>query len=86
MAELRVKNRQDLTLNFWRQNVDKILELNDKKILLGKGKITNAQMEEYVRKIYKEFDTRRKKYEAELADNEDLKALESIERKLKKKG
>ena len=85
MAELRVKNRQDLTLNFWRQNVDKILELNDKKILLGKGKITNAQMEEYVRKIYKEFDTRRKKYEAELADNEDLKALEAIERKLKKK-
>ncbi len=42
-------------------------------------------MEEYVRKIYKEFDTRRKKYEAELADNEDLKALEAIERKLKKK-
>ncbi len=30
-AELRAKNRMDITMNFWRENVDKILEFQDKK-------------------------------------------------------
>ncbi len=84
-AELRAKNRQDLTINFWRENVDKILNLNDKKVLRHKGKITNAEMEQMVRKIYDEFDSRRKKYEAELADQDDLKEIEVLEKQLKKR-
>ena len=28
-AELRVKKRQDLSLSFWRDNVDKMLAFND---------------------------------------------------------
>jgi hypothetical protein len=83
-AELRAKNRQDLILNFWRENVDKILELNDREILQGKGKIANAEMEKLVRIEYEVFDKRRKKYEAELADKEDLKTLEDIENQIKK--
>ena len=31
-AELRVKERKDLTLPFWRGNVDKLLTFNDKPI------------------------------------------------------
>ena len=64
--------------------MDKILKLNDKEILRHKGKITNAEMEIVVRKIYEEFDTRRKRYEAELADNSDMLLLENLEKKLKK--
>jgi hypothetical protein len=84
-AELRAKNRQDIIMNFWRQNVDKILELNNKEILHHKGKITNTQMEKLVRKIYDEFDTKRKKYEARLADRQDLEELKQLEEKLKNK-
>ena len=84
-AELRAKNRQDITMNFWRENVDKILELNDKQVLNHKGKISNKEMEKLVSKIYDNFDNKRKKYEAELADKEDLKELEELGKQLKKK-
>lgn len=77
-AELRVKNRIDITLGFWRDNVDKILELNDKFILNHKGKITSAQMEEIVRTRYDEFDKRRKSFEAKQADLLDLEELKQL--------
>ena len=35
-----------------------------------------------MRKVYDEFDTNRKHYDAQLADAEDLKALENIERSI----
>lgn len=32
-AELRAKNRQDITMDFWRENIDRIIEFNDKEVL-----------------------------------------------------
>lgn len=37
-AELRAKNRQDITMSFWRENIDKILLLNDKPVLDNKAR------------------------------------------------
>ena len=82
-AEERVKGRRDLTLQYWRQNVDNLLTFQEKDILQGKGSVSNAEMESIVRKVYDEFDTNRKHYDAQLADAEDLKALEDIERSIK---
>jgi len=81
-AEERVKGRRDLTLQYWRQNVDNLLTFQEKDILQGKGSVSNAEMESIVRKVYDEFDTNRKHYDAQLADAEDLKALEDIERSI----
>ena len=75
-AELRVKERKDITLNFWRENVDRILQFNDRKILIDAGSVSKNQMTERVHSIYDEFDNRRKRFESEQADLEDLKALE----------
>lgn len=83
-AELRAKNRLDVTMRFWKENVDKILDLNDKPILQGKGSISNAQMEKMVEKIYLVFDTKRKTEEAKKADNEDLQELNALEQEIKK--
>jgi hypothetical protein len=83
-AELRVKERKDIHLNFWRENVDRILQSNDKNILHNAGSISNAQMEENVRRIYNQFDQKRKQFEAEQADLEDLKTLEEKVKKSKK--
>ncbi len=85
-AELRAKNRMDLTMKFWHENVDKILEFQDKDILQNAGSISNKQMENKVREIYAEFDKRRKEYEALQADNEDLEELKKLEEKIKKNG
>lgn len=83
-AELRAKNRLDISTYFWRENVDRILDLNDKKILKGTGSVSKALMEKKVREIYNKFDKRRKAYEAELADAQDLKEIEEEVKSSKK--
>ena len=52
--------------------------INDYKILDHKGKISSPEMEEKVSEIYTEFDSRRKAFEAKIADEEDLKELENL--------
>ncbi len=83
-AELRVKERKDITMDFWRENVDRMIAFNDRKLLDSKGKISNTQMEEIVSKIYSDFDTNRKKYESRLADEKDLDELKELEQDIKK--
>lgn len=82
-AELRVKNRIDITMSFWQENVDKVLEFNGQKVLKGHGSISNAVMEQKVREIYESFDAKRKEVDAHQADEDDLKELKSLEEKLK---
>ena len=81
-AELRVKDRKDLTLDYWRDNVNGLLSFQGQKILNGNGSVSNSVMENHVKHVYETFDSRRKAYEAELADQEDLKLLEELERRV----
>lgn len=83
-AELRAKNRQDITMNFWKENIDKIILLNDKAVLKTKGKISHPQMEQTVDAIFETFDTKRKIADAQLADKQDLEELKAIENNIKK--
>lgn len=84
-AEFRAKNRQNLTMDFWRENVDRILVSNDQQLLIGAGSVSNLQMESHVRQVYEEYDARRKKFEAEEADREDLQDLLDLENEIKKR-
>ena len=77
-AELRVKNRQDITIDFWRENVDKMLDFNDKRILKGNGSISKEVIEKKVREIYAEFDAKRKTDEAKETDLEELEAVKKL--------
>lgn len=58
------------TLDFWCENVNMLLSFQGKEVLSGNGNISNSYMEEYVRCIYEEFDTKRKAYDAQQADKE----------------
>jgi hypothetical protein len=84
-AELRAKNRQDITMDFWRENIDRIIEFNDKKLLKGHGSVSKDQMEKMVEKVYATFDEKRKKQEAIEADQQDMEELKQIEEKVKKR-
>jgi hypothetical protein len=83
-AELRAKNRYDITMKFWRENVDRILTFNEKPLLKGKGTISKAEMEEKVREVYRLFDAKRKKYDAIQTDQEDMAELKLMEEKIEK--
>ena len=74
-AEMRVKERKDLNLGFWRVNVNQLLEFQGKDILSGKGHISNDEMQEIVSQRYDDFNNRRKIDEAKKADKDDLDDL-----------
>lgn len=84
-AEFRAKNRHNLTMSFWQENVDKILLNNDQPLLVGKGSVSNALMEQRVSSVFAEFDARRKQYDARQADKEDMLLLDELEKELKRK-
>jgi hypothetical protein len=83
-AELRAKNRQGITMNFWKDNVDKIISLNDKQILDHTGSVSHQEMEKHVAQLYEEFNAKRKSIEAHNADEEDIEELSTIEIKVRK--
>ncbi len=84
-ADLRVKQKKELTLDFWRVNVDRMLESNDQPMLKGAGSIGHEDMVRIATARYDSFDQNRRAAEALAADAEDLKAIEQLEQDLKKK-
>ena len=85
-AELRVKERKQLTLDYWRQNVDRLLEFNERPVLQGAGRVSAEQMKGIAHERYQVFDSRRRSAEALAADAEDMRLLESLEKTAKGKG
>ena len=83
-AELHVKMRKDLTLDFWRASVDKLLLDHGVPLLQSYGRITMEQAQIHARKIYEEFDARRKAFDAAQADELDLLELEQETKNIKK--
>lgn len=83
-AELRVKERRDLTLSYWRNNIDVLLDFQNKDVLKGSGSITNKQMELYVDEVYEDFNNRRKIYAAHQADKIEEDELRQLESEIKK--
>jgi len=85
-AELRVKQQKDLTLDFWRNSVDRMLSSNDQPLLDGPGSVSHEAMKTITAERYEDFDSKRRKQEAIAADAEDLKAIEDLEKDLKRQG
>lgn len=84
-AELRVKNRNDLTIDYWRNNVNQLLMFNDYEVLQGAGSISQKAMEQIVGERYLAFDARRKAEDAAQADRDDLAELENMEKMVAKR-
>ena len=82
-AELRVKERKELTLHYWRGNIDRLLDFNDRPVLKNNGGISTDQMRSIVQDRYDTFDIQRRNAEAADSDSEDLKALEALEAQAK---
>lgn len=84
-ADLRVKQRRDLTLQFWRDNVDKMLASNDQPLLKDFGAVSHEEMKSIVNARYEAFDSQRRAAEVLEADDADLKEIQQIENELKSK-
>ena len=84
-AEIRVSERLDLTINFWRENVDGLLQFQNKDVLRNAGTISNKEMEAHVQTVYEQFNNRRKKTEAMLADQMDDEELKLLEQQIRER-
>ena len=85
-AELRAKQQKALTLDFWRNNVDRMLEFNDKLVLADAGTVRREHMERIAHERYDMFDSHRRAAEQAQADAEDLRQIEQLEGSLKARG
>lgn len=83
-AELRAKERQQLTLAYWRDNVDRLLAFSDRPVLQGAGKISHDAMKAVAHERFDAFDAQRRGRALRDADAEDLKVLEAVEKRLEK--
>ncbi len=84
-AELRTKNRQEIRMDFWQENVSQIITSNGFALLTHAGSISHRQMEKSATELYLTFDRQRRKQEALKADQADEAALHALEGKLKRR-
>ncbi|KPL48578.1 2-hydroxyacid dehydrogenase [Xanthomonas axonopodis] len=84
-AELRAKNRQEIPMRFWRENVGQIISSNDFPLLENAGSVSHARMETETNARYFAFDEQRKQQEAQAADVADASELAAIENKIKRR-
>ena len=74
-AELRVKERKDLNLHYWRETVDGLLNFQGKLVLQGAGSVSVKQMEAHVEAVYEQFNAKRKALALAEADAEDQQSI-----------
>jgi len=83
-AELRVKDQNELSLDFWKAEVDGIIAFSRKKILSNLGKISQDEAKKFTQKQYQIFDDNRKRLEAKEIDDEEEEILNELIKKTKK--
>ena len=82
-AELRTKNRQEIRMAFWQQNVEQIISSNSFTVLTHAGKVSHARMEQQLEPLFIDFEQRRKQQGAAQADSQDEADLKALENSLK---
>jgi hypothetical protein len=82
VAELQAKDKKDITMKFWKENADSIITFNKKNLLIGKGSVSNEQMEQMVEIVYEKFHEKRKSFELQQADAEEMEELKQLEEKI----
>ena len=81
-AERQARKRQTVTMQQWTDKLDVFLEFNEQEILTHAGKVKAEVAKKISEDRYEEFNNKRKKAEALAADEDDLKQLEEIVRKI----
>ena len=81
-AERQARQRKTVTMAQWAEKLDGFLKFNEQETLTHTGKVKAEVAKKIAEDHYEKFDKKRKKTEELEADEEDIKQLEEIERKL----
>ena len=81
-AERQARQRKTVTMGQWTEKLDAFLSFNEHDLLTHAGKVKAEVAKAIAEQRYEEFNQKRKTEEALAADNEDLQALEELEKRL----
>jgi hypothetical protein len=81
-AELQAKQRKTVSMEQWSEKLDAFLKFNEQDLLTHAGKIKAEVAKKIAEDRYEEFDQTRKRDEAIAADEEDIKEIEEIQKRL----
>ena len=84
-AERQARQRKTVTMEQWSDKLDAFLKFNEQELLIHAGKVKAEVAKKIVEDRYEVFNEKRKIAEARAADEEDLRALEQLEKKLLEK-
>ena len=79
-AEDQAKRRKQMTMQEWSERLDAFLSFNDRNVLTHAGHLQAAVAEKLALGRYEEFDNQRREAERLVADRDDLRVLEKIEK------
>ncbi len=85
-AEDQAQRRKTMTMHEWADKLDAFLSFNERDVLTHAGKLRADVAERLALERYETFDTARREEARLAADQEDVAALEQVERKLEDKG
>lgn len=80
-AELQALSRKAMTMAGWADRLDAFLTFNERNVLTHAGKLRAEVAEKLALDRYAEFDARRRQEVRQLADEDDLRALEEIQQR-----
>lgn len=84
-AEDQAKKRKTITMKSWADKLDAFLQFNQRDLLTHTGKLKMEVAQKLAVERYDEFDAKRKRDQAVAADEDDMKALEALEKELTKR-
>jgi hypothetical protein len=84
-AEDQAQKQKTISMDDWADKLDAFLEFNERDLLTHAGKVQMKVAQKLAGERYDDFDEKRKKTEAQAADEEDFKELEAIEKSLMQK-
>ncbi|MDR2877931.1 MAG: virulence RhuM family protein [Chromatiales bacterium] len=82
---MRTKSRQQIRMDFWKENVAQIITSNGFPLLTHAGSISHAHMEQSITVRYTEFDQQHRRQEAFQADQFGEAELKALEQKLSRR-
>tara|TARA_Y100000389_G_C17439376_1_gene507621 strand:- start:703 stop:1830 length:1128 start_codon:yes stop_codon:yes gene_type:complete len=81
-AERQAKQRQQVFMRNWQEKLNAFLEFNEYNILQNAGNISKKQADNYARKEYEQFESKRRDHLENQAEEEYIKDLEQAARQL----
>lgn len=81
-AERQARQRKTVTMEQWSSKLDAFLEFNEQKLLTHAGSVKAEVAHKIASERYEKYDQKRKKMEALTADEDDLRQLLELEKKL----